>query len=287
MSTENLNKKDTNTENTENLEDEKDETRPKQLQGAGLLNLKSANQAEFTGDPISLVLGDSNATRVHFKDPDVYNISQPGAAAAGIGSLLSKAKTKTTNKRVKHVAIHLGTVDIGRNKSDANQVIIEVSSAITAAHKQFPNAETAFSSVPHRKGKSPAINTMNTTAKSVNEYVCKLTKKESYLCYLNNDDALLDKGIPVRSMYDASDANGVHLSSKGAEILEENIQTFFDSGLTPDMDFETKSVIAVCFLTHPRLTNMLQNNINHNLLLLIRSSEHGINRFHKCERSQE
>ena len=82
---------------------------------------------------------------------------------------------------------------------------------------------------------------MNTTAKSVNEYVRKLTKKESYLYYLNNDDDLLDKGIPVRSMYDASDANGVHLSSKGEEIIEENIQTFFDSGLTPGMDFETPS----------------------------------------------
>ena len=128
MSTENINKKNTNTDNNENLEDERDETRPKQLQGAGLWNLKSANQAEFTGIPVNLVLGDSNATRVHFKDPDVYNISQPGAAAAGIGSLLSKAKTKTTNRSVKRVAIHLGTVDIGRNKSDGNQVIIEVSS---------------------------------------------------------------------------------------------------------------------------------------------------------------
>ena len=150
----------------------------------------------------------------------MYNISQPGAAAAGTGPLLSKAKTKTTNRRVKRVAIHLRTVDIGRNKFDA----------ITAAHKQFPNAEIAFSSIPHRKGISPAINTMSTTAKSVNEYVCKLTKKDSYLYYLNNDDDLPDKGIPVRSMYGASDTNGVHLSSKGAESLEENIQTFFDSG---------------------------------------------------------
>ena len=27
--------------------------------------------------------------------------------------------------------------------------------------------------------------------------------------------------------------------SAGAEVLEENIQIFFDSGLTPDMAFET------------------------------------------------
>ena len=31
-------------------------------------------------------LGDSNVMRVHFKDLDVYNISQPDAAAAKIGS---------------------------------------------------------------------------------------------------------------------------------------------------------------------------------------------------------
>ena len=91
---ENSNKKDIN---TENIEDEKDETRSKQLQGAGLVNLKSVNQAEFTGDPVNLVLGDSNATRVQFKDPDVYYISQPGVAVAGFGSLLSRMKTKTIN----------------------------------------------------------------------------------------------------------------------------------------------------------------------------------------------
>ena len=110
------------------------------------------------------------------------------------------------------MAIHLGTIDIGRNRSDANQVILEISSAITETHRQYSGADIAFSSIPHRKGKTPAINTMNITAKSINEYVCKLTKKESYLYYLNNDDDLLDKGVPIRSMHDSSDANGVHLS---------------------------------------------------------------------------
>ena len=184
-------------------------------------------------------------------------ISQPGAAAVGIGFLLSKAKTKTSkkNKTVKRVAIRLGTVHIGRNKSDANQVILEVSSGITETHKQFPNAEIAFSSIPHRKGKSPAINTMNTTANSINEDVCKLTKKSRIdLCYLNNDDDILEKGIPVRSIYDTIDAAGVHIHSKGADILEGNIQTFFDSGLTPDLEmkhYQIRSVNTVYFLTHP------------------------------------
>ena len=41
--------------NIEHLDDAKDETRSKQLQGAGPLNLKSVEQAEFTGDPVNLV----------------------------------------------------------------------------------------------------------------------------------------------------------------------------------------------------------------------------------------
>lgn len=225
--------------NTVILDEAQDETRSKQLQGTGPLNLKSVEQAEFTGDPINLVFGDSNAVRAHFKDPSVLNISQSGTAAAGIATLLKKAKSKTTNRRVKRVAIHLGTIDIGKNRADANQVILEVSSAITQTHREFPDAEIAFSSIPHRKGKTAAISKMNASAKSVNEYMCKLTQKESYLYYLNNDDDLLEKGVPIRSMYDASDANGVHLSSKGAEALEDNIQTFFDSGSTPDMAFDT------------------------------------------------
>ena len=53
---------------------------------------------------------------------------------------------KTTNKTVKRVAMHLGTVDAGRHKSDANQVILEVSSAIIEVHKRFAKAEIAFSS---------------------------------------------------------------------------------------------------------------------------------------------
>ena len=216
-----------NTENingrTENPDDTKDENSSTQLQGAGILNLMSVAQAAVTGDPTNLVLGDSNALRVHFKDPCVLNISKSGAAAAGITSLITSAKAKTTNRRVKRVAIHLGTNDIGKNKADANQVILEVSSAISEVHREFPDAEIAFSSIPQRKGKSPAISTMNSTAKSVNEYVCKLTKKESYLYYLNNDDDLLEKGVPIRSMYDSSDINGVHLSNKGAEALEDTI----------------------------------------------------------------
>ena len=66
--------------------------------------------------------------------------------------------------------MHLGTIDVSRHKSDANQVILEVSSALTEINKHFPEAEIAFSSIP-QKGKSAGIVTMNKTADTVNEYV--------------------------------------------------------------------------------------------------------------------
>ena len=130
--------------------------------------------------------------------------------------------------------MHLGTVDVSKHKNDANQAILEVSSAITEINKHFPKAEIAFSSIPQRKGKAASIVAMNKTANIVNEYIRKLTIKQPYLYYLNNDDDLLEKGNPVKALYDVNDITGVHLSSKGAQVLEDNIQTFFDSGLTTE-----------------------------------------------------
>ena len=237
---------------------EKDDARSQQLHGMGGKDQDTVKQA---ANPIHVVLGDSNATRVHFKDPDVFNISQSGASAAAIDALLSKAKTKTSNKTVKRVAMHLGTVDVSRHKSDANQVILEVSSALTEINKYFPQAEIAFSSIPQRKGKSAGIVAMNKTADAVNEYVHKLTKKQSYLYYLNNDADLLDKGIPVKAYYDTNDASGVHLRNKGAEILEENIQTFLIVGSQQNQCMRhriARSGTVVSYLALPHQTNMLQ-----------------------------
>ena len=42
----------------------------------------------------------------------------------------------------------------------------------------------------------------------------------------------------MRSMYDNNDIKGIHLSEKGASVLEENIQSFFDSGSVPGYEFD-------------------------------------------------
>lgn len=196
---------------------------------------------DLTEYPANIVLGDSNSLKIHFNDPDAYNISESGASAAEIDKLLEKAATKVQNKNVKRIVMHLGTNDVSKHKNDPNQVILETSTAIGKIHSRYPDAEIAFSSVLQRRGNSPLIKNLNQTCNNVNEFMMKTVQKEKYLFFLNNDDDLLNKGVPIRAMYDSNDIKGVHLSSKGAEILEENIQTFFDSGLSAENPAETPS----------------------------------------------
>ena len=155
-------------------------------------------------DRVFLVLGDSNSNRIHFKDPDVKNISISGGSASTVNELLEKAESEAGDKKVKRIAVHLGTNDISRFKTDTNQTILEITTTLSKVHEKFPTSEIAFSSIPYRRGKSPQIENLNKTVKLVNEYVLKLAKKESYIYFLNNDDLVKD-GIPMRSMYKTND----------------------------------------------------------------------------------
>ena len=89
-------------------------------------------------DNINFVLGDSNAVRVHVKDPDVKNVSKQGQRAATIDTLLSIAESKANGKAVKRVVIHLGTNDISKCRADTSQCTVDVSTSITETHKKFP-----------------------------------------------------------------------------------------------------------------------------------------------------
>ena len=130
---------------------------------------------------VNLVLGDSNAVRIHVKDPDVRNISKTGQKAAEIDTLLQAAEAKAIGKSVRDIIIHLGTNDVSKCKDDSAQAMIDVTTAISETHKKFPNAKIAFSSILPRRGKSPAIGVLNDTSRAVNDYIRKLAIKESYL----------------------------------------------------------------------------------------------------------
>ena len=190
-------------------------------------------------DNINFVLGDSNAVRVHVKDPDVKNVSKQGQRTATIDTLLSIAESKANGKAVKRVVIHLGTNDISKCRADTSQCTVDMSTSITETHKKFPDAEIAFSSILPRRGKTTAIKTLNDTANAVNDYVKKLAKKESYLYFIDNNSDFLDKGLPNKELYDSSDSSGIHVSDRGADILAESFQDFFNSGPFSFDDYST------------------------------------------------
>ena len=77
---------------------------------------------------------------------------------------------------------------------------------------------------------------MKKTAKTVNDYIKKLAIKERYLSFNENDLDILDKDVPIRGYYDSSDATGVHISVKGADMLAGSFQDFFNCGPTSDDD---------------------------------------------------
>lgn len=188
---------------------------------------------------INFVLGDSNAVRLHVKDPDVRNISIQGQKAANVDTLLSIAEDKAHGKAVKRIVMHLGTNDVSKCRADSSQGILDISISISETHKKFPDAEIAFSSILPRRGKTAAIKTLNDTATVVNDYVKKLAKKEPYLYYIDNDSDFLDNGIPIKALYDSSDTTGTHVSDKGADILTETFQDFFNTGQVSYDDFST------------------------------------------------
>ena len=228
---------DTSDINKTNVTDKITET--KNAQPAQVQSQKQSQGGMSKTDTVYLVLGDSNTKRVHFKDSDVYDVSESGSSAAQIGLLLDKAVSMTKNKFVKRIVIHLGTNDITRHRGDSDQVIEAVSSAVNKVKEKFPTSTIAFSSILQRRGTTSGIVIMNSTAHAVNEHIYKLSLKDDKLYFLNNDEDMLDRGVPIKSLYDQSDSKGVHVSSKGAETLEDNIMSFFGSGESSQYTDET------------------------------------------------
>ena len=93
---------------------------------------------------VFLLLGDSNSVRVHLKDPDVKNISISGGSVLIVNELLKKAESEAGDKKVNRIAVHMGTNDISRYKSDSNLTILEITTALSKVYEKFPTSEIAF-----------------------------------------------------------------------------------------------------------------------------------------------
>ena len=103
--------------------------------------IESADKGQFitnkthfeSADYMNLVIGDSNAMRIHVKDQHVKNVSKSGQKAADIKPLLDDAASQASanNKKVERIVLHVGTNDVSKYKTDAAQVQLEVSTAIS------------------------------------------------------------------------------------------------------------------------------------------------------------
>ena len=75
--------------------------------------------------------------------------------------------------------MHLGTIDVSRNKTDPNQVILKITTAVGKVDKEYPEAGIAFSTIIPRRGKSEAIKALNTNSKTVNKFM-----REKHFCFI-------------------------------------------------------------------------------------------------------
>ncbi|KAK3107417.1 hypothetical protein FSP39_014115 [Pinctada imbricata] len=101
----------------------------------------------------AIILGASNARRMSVLDKDVVNASVSGATLSNIGQTIDKAHESLKNDaQVEKVVICLGTNDVSQNKSDPEQVILNLTSAINETKKEFPVAEIGLCGIIPRKG---------------------------------------------------------------------------------------------------------------------------------------
>ncbi|MCG8113313.1 MAG: hypothetical protein N0E59_21385, partial [Candidatus Thiodiazotropha taylori] len=76
--------------------------------------------------------------------------------------------------------------------------------------------------------------------------------REPYLYYMDNNYDFLDKGIPIKAFYDPNDTAGIHVSDKGADMLAESFQEFFNTGQSSYDDYSTPT-------TYKRNRSVLSN----------------------------
>ena len=108
-----------NTSETETKNvDETCETNNKTEQDQDTWQVITTNKTHFeSADYMNFVIGDSNAIRIHVKDPDVKNVSKSGQKAKDIKSLLDDAASQASSnkKTVKRIVLHLGTNDVSKH----------------------------------------------------------------------------------------------------------------------------------------------------------------------------
>ena len=114
--------------------------------------------------------------------------------------------------------------------------------SVTALNKieaKWPQSPIAFSSILPRLGKNSVAKRFNEDAKYINSKVLDYCKMKKHLHYIDNDEVFLKKGNIVKSMYDAHDPMGIHVSEEGAEALLNNLTAFLINGMSDEWYMST------------------------------------------------
>ncbi|KAK3102025.1 hypothetical protein FSP39_008206 [Pinctada imbricata] len=177
----------------------------------------------------AIILGASNARRMSVLDKDVVNASVSGATLSNIGQTIDKAHESLKNDaQVEKVVICLGTNDVSQNKSDPEQVILNLTSAINETKKEFPVAEIGLCGIIPRKGRSERVKNFNGITESVNKFARKLCSRDEGCTYIDTPSLFVnaDNGHLVVALYDPNDPSGLHINQEGASKLYSKILSF-------------------------------------------------------------
>ena len=91
-----------------------------------------------TNKPLTVILGASNARRMNIDDKNIINASISGATLYNVRQTIDKAKSELRDETPSKVVVSLGTNDVSQNKLDAEQVILNLTSAVMEVKDEFP-----------------------------------------------------------------------------------------------------------------------------------------------------
>ena len=182
----------------------------------------------------TLMLGDSNLKGVSIDteglDIKIKKICRPEASVNDVDDLLKESELKPES--VNCVLLHVGTFSWSSNVydevGDGDNVYRDYIEAMNSCASRFPDANFVISSVLPRKplkGDAESHQTkINTEAKKLNGSLKRLTKTDSNVLFIDNDEIVYDANNELYTyLYNEIDYTGVHLNDKGLAVLSDNL----------------------------------------------------------------
>ncbi|CAC5380042.1 unnamed protein product [Mytilus coruscus] len=144
-------------------------------------------------------------------------------------NLFCNCKSSCQNSFNRTGSFYLGTNDITRNRSDTDEVNVNATSAVNCVKSRSPNAKIGLCTSIPRKGKRQNILKFDETTQSVNNFLAKLSKKDSSVSLIDTFNIFCQNGNAVRLLYNINDPSGVYISDKGVDKYIVELSSFFDN----------------------------------------------------------